>query len=73
MNKILETDTYKINFSSSLECLAQKTIFLLDKKINEYKAFKTTYFNDKHNFLFIKVRKKHQFTISLFTLLIVTI
>ena len=39
MRKVLETNLYKINYSESLEDLAQATLSLLDKKIIEYSIF----------------------------------
>ena len=39
MGKILETSLCRINYSESLEDLAQATISLLDKKIIEYDIF----------------------------------
>ena len=39
MAKNLETNLCKINYSESLEDLAQATIELLDKKIIEYNTF----------------------------------
>ena len=39
MTKNLETSLCKINYSESLEDLAQATISLLDKKIIEYNTF----------------------------------
>ncbi len=39
MRKILETNLCKINYSDSLEDLAEATVQLLDKKIIEYRLF----------------------------------
>lgn len=39
MRKVLETNLCKINYSESLEDLAQATLSLLDKKIIEYSIF----------------------------------
>lgn len=39
MRKVLETNLCKINYSESLEDLAQATLSLLDKKIIEYNIF----------------------------------
>ena len=39
MPKVLETNLCKINYSQSLEDLAQATVSLLDQKIEEYKLF----------------------------------
>ncbi len=39
MKKILETNLCKINYSDSLENLAEATASLLNQKIEEYKLF----------------------------------
>ena len=39
MRKVLETNLCKINYSESLEDLAQATLSLLEKKIIEYNTF----------------------------------
>ena len=39
VRKVLKTNLCKINYSQSLEKLAEATIQLLDKKIIEYKLF----------------------------------
>ncbi len=39
MKKVLETSLYKINYSESLEDLAEATVSLLNQKIKEFKLF----------------------------------
>jgi len=47
MIKILETDLCKINYSNSLQELANKTIEMLKNKIIEYKTFFNIEFNEQ--------------------------
>ena len=49
MRKVLETNLCKINYSESLEDLAQATLSLLDKKIIEYSIFLGVNIEEKIN------------------------
>lgn len=49
MRKVLETNLCKINYSESLEDLAQATLSLLDKKIIEYSIFFCVNIEEKIN------------------------